>query len=348
MARTTAKITLSRVKNFSELNAPTEKEGNEIFKQKTRELWTDLTIHGILKENPEKNGYIVLPKGDLDGESCLYLLRQAGIDTSNVSYVAPGGYNEGSINMDTSNRDGTTADLEDPTAFIDHHGKGSKNDTSAAEGVYNSLMSIEMLEKRDDLDQLVNFVNICDNALYPEDPKAFTESSRTLLGLQQKMLPQKIAQMIKDGIDPLVPLTEDQIIKYKLTKASQDQEKTIKSSLEVMKELEENGCIIDSPRYGKIVVDIGGKLRGKFFAVRTLGYDSYLIWNQRENSFFFSSKSDITDQFPQGKPIRNTMWMKSRTDKDPLTLTPYQFLAQATDGTFSSTPEFQARLKALS
>ena len=66
MARLGAEITLARVDNFEDLNAETKEKGHEKFKQKTKELWKEFVVHGMLGK--DKEGKRVLTNfSDLDG-----------------------------------------------------------------------------------------------------------------------------------------------------------------------------------------------------------------------------------------------------------------------------------------
>ena len=68
-------------------------------------------------------------RSDADGEASLALLRMAGVDTDNVEYIGPGQTKKGAINIDTGNKHGIVASLEDRTAYFDHHSVESKNTT---------------------------------------------------------------------------------------------------------------------------------------------------------------------------------------------------------------------------
>ena len=48
ISRRAALITLARLENYRELWAETEQAGDELFLEKTRELWKDLVVHGKL------------------------------------------------------------------------------------------------------------------------------------------------------------------------------------------------------------------------------------------------------------------------------------------------------------
>lgn len=47
-SRQAARITLEKISSWEELNAITEQEGNKKFNQKTRELWKEFAVSGVL------------------------------------------------------------------------------------------------------------------------------------------------------------------------------------------------------------------------------------------------------------------------------------------------------------
>lgn len=54
-ARNAAEITLNKVSSYEELNALTEKEGDEKFNEKTRELWKEFAVSGVMGFDKETN-----------------------------------------------------------------------------------------------------------------------------------------------------------------------------------------------------------------------------------------------------------------------------------------------------
>jgi len=188
--RQAAEITLNKIKKWEELNADTEKEGDEKFKQKSRELWKNFVTHGRLRFDKKTGEPIIENHTDLDGKISIKLLNMAGfdVDEKNIEYVAPGGQSKepGKFHIDTGGKDGIVI-LKDGTVFIDHHGPGSDNNVSAAKFTYEILTGLGLLEKKKYLDDLVNFVTQVDNFKYPEEKKYFKNyfenSWRTLLGL---------------------------------------------------------------------------------------------------------------------------------------------------------------------
>ena len=106
-----------------------------------------------------------------------------------------------------------------------------------------------------------------------------------------------------------------------------------------LERIKDKGVIIETPRYGKIVVDIDKKIPGGFDAIRYAGYQTYISWAPADNSFFISSVFPVADSFSQGKKIRGTMWIKPMSDDEPLTVTLKEILIKMTDGQFALTGE---------
>jgi len=93
LARLGTDITLSKINNYQELWAQTEQEGDEKFLAKTRELWKELAVHGLVR-NGKEGKPTILNFTDLDGKCSLGLLRAAGIKTGDLKYVEPGKHTE--------------------------------------------------------------------------------------------------------------------------------------------------------------------------------------------------------------------------------------------------------------
>ncbi|MBU3901614.1 hypothetical protein KKF25_03140, partial [Patescibacteria group bacterium] len=70
LARLGAEITLSKITDYKKLWAETEQEGDEKFKEKTRELWKEFAVHGLVGFDEDKK--LTFTNGtDLDGQGCL-------------------------------------------------------------------------------------------------------------------------------------------------------------------------------------------------------------------------------------------------------------------------------------
>ncbi|MCX6723297.1 MAG: hypothetical protein NT094_04530, partial [Candidatus Staskawiczbacteria bacterium] len=132
--RDAADITIARIRKedsnrLIELDAGTNKKRDKQFVEATKEFWREFAVHGM--EKFEKGKVVLKNNSDLDGECSLALLRLAGIDTSEVEYVSKGDFRKDKINIDTGDQSGLVVKNKGKTAFFDHHGKESKNDTCA-------------------------------------------------------------------------------------------------------------------------------------------------------------------------------------------------------------------------
>ena len=122
----------------------------------------------------------------------------------------------------------------------------------------------------------------------------------------------------------------------KKTNRSEEQKRTVESSLAQLEEMKKEGLIVDSDRYGKIAVSIDKGIPAGFDAVRAFGCGTYIIWSPKEESFFISTAKSLTDKFSQGRKVRETMWIKPRQagekEKNPLTIKLQEILSILTDG----------------
>lgn len=321
-SRNAAKITLGKVNSWEDLNAATEELGDEKFSEKTKELWKEFAVHGILSFNSESGKRELRPYTDLDGKSAIGILNLAGVDTSNMTYVKPGGYLEGAINLDTGDQFGVVYNPETYTAFFDHHGQAEEI-SSATEIVYKAMVDLNMLEKTDALDKLVDFVNKIDNRKYP--PEEFLKSAQTILGLQRSLEFNQLHEYFKDYDSPTEELTPEQLAKYGLKEVAQRQQRIVDESMEILSRMEREGNVVQT-EYGSVLVNENGQLKvgssaayvrhdgiinltpGKSFAV-TL----------KDRKFNEESLREKLGNKFQGKMIRGNMWIYN--DNEPLKLT---------------------------
>jgi len=348
-ARDAAKITLSKIERYDLLNAETEQEGDEKFKQETQRLWKDLAVHGVLGY---KNGKPSLFNfGDLDGRSSLALLKRAGINTGNVEYIKPGEHVGGFLNIDTGNQNGLVLLDENGqlTAYMDHHGDEAGNDTSAAAITYKTLVELGLLEREECLDEAVEFVTQMDNKTFPDAGQYFKDSYRNLLGLQRYIEFEKLVEFFKDGKNPTDNLSEDEIVKYGFVKNSKNRSNELKTviedSLRQLDELKKNGFIVESEKFGKVVVDVGGKVQAGFNAVVAEGYDTYIKWGLTGGGFFITSKFDFPEDFKldDGIKPRSKMWLRPAFDETPVKTNMGDVLRAFLGGDF----QFEGELKEL-
>jgi len=321
-SREAAKITLDKVSSWEELNAATLEEGEKKFKEKTKELWKDFAISGVLQFDKKEGKQVLRPFTDLDGKCALGILNLAGVDTSNLKYVKPGEYLKGAINLDTGDKFGVVYEEPTYTAYFDHHAKGIKEVTSTTEIVYRAMADLGMVEKSKVLDRLVDFVTKIDNRKFP--PEEFLRSPKTILGLQRTLDFEKLYQYFQDHKSPTEELTPEEFAKYGLKDAAEKQQKIVDEAMETLAKMEKEGKVIDT-EYGKIVVNVNSELKVGASAAY-VKYDGIINFTP-EKSFAVTFKEKefdekelkekLGDKF-QGKIIRGKMWIYN--EKEPLKL----------------------------
>jgi hypothetical protein len=292
---------------------------------------------------------------DLDGEGAIFLFAEAGMKVT-PKYV-PAGYTEyGRINIDTGGMDGyqslagqkfeglTDEELEklqyEKTGFIDHHGSLSGSETSSTKYVYEFLKSLEMIKSTPGLDRFVDFITHMDNMTLPGLEESFENSHRTLAGLRNYIRRDRLPDVLKffaAGGEPNRELNDDELkslglfVDVRLGREGsagvvknipEERKQNIDKSIDAINQLESDqwGCAIDSPDFGKVLVDIYGLVPLGFEAAKAKGFDTYLRWSPEMQSFMLSTKKPISDSFnlPGGLKVRGRMILKPRGDRNPL------------------------------
>lgn len=326
IATEAAKFTLMNVPEYSAdekhpLWAETEEEGDEVFKKATRELWARGVVVHYQGSADKKKHY-----PDLDGKCALGILKQAGINIKDkdIHFAAPGKYVEGMANMDTGAIEGVKVAVNpktgEATLIIDHHGEGSPADTSAAAKTYEVMKLMGLIESDEVMNRLVDFVNQADNKIYERAKDNFNNSYKTMLGLSRYSQFDKLLQFFRDGKRPNEILDDNDLAKYGLMEGSKKQLESIKKDKEVLTKMKGDGRIIDSKKFGKILIDVGKKLESMDDAAVSEGCDSYVLWNPDTTSVFLSTTKTIPEGFtlPQGVNIRNKMWVMPSNGIEPL------------------------------
>ena len=357
-SRAGAEITLGRTKKYDELNADSLQEGDEKFLAKTRELWKEFAVHNLVGKDRETGEKIIINKSDLDGKCCVELLKLAGIDVSDLKYINQGEFEEGRINLDTGGKEGLVVDRKTDkngliewgkTAYIDHHDpEESKAGTSAAAYTYKTLVDLGLLEKKEEWDKMLEFVTSVDSGNPLGLENYFKNSWKTVSGLNNYITGPKLVEFFKQkDADPTKELTEDELIglgfKYEIKKTGdvidriKQQKKRAIESLKKLREMEKEGYIISSDRYGKIAVSIEDNpreknLSGDFLAARAYSCDTFIKWNPKEERFSISAKVPIEEKFPQGLRVREMMWIKNNNDDSELQISLGEILNKMTDG----------------
>jgi len=321
-SREAAKYTLSKVKSWEELNAATLEEADKKFKEKTRELWKEFAVSGVLQFDKKEGKQVLRPFTDLDGKCALGILREAGIDTSNLAYVRPGEYLKGAVNLDTGDQYGVVYEEPTYTLYFDHHAPTTRRVTSTTEIAYKTMVDLGMVKRSIALDRLVDFVTKIDNRKYP--PKEFLKSGKTVLGLQRALDFEKLKAYFEDHESPTKELTSEEFEKYALKETAEKQQKAVDEAMETLEKMEKEGKVIDT-KYGKVVINENNELRVGASAAY-VKYDGIVNYTPRDDeknipgSFAITMKekslSDLEEKLPQGKLIRDKMWIYNQ--KEPL------------------------------
>ncbi len=322
-SREAAEITLNKVNSYEELNALTEKEGEEKFSEKTKELWKEFAVSGVMGFDKESGQRKLQPYTDLDGRTTIELLKMAGMDTTDLRYIAPGKTEKGRINLDTGDKLGVGYDKGTDTAVFDHHVADSKTVTSTAEIMYNTLSDLKLIGKDKALDRVVDFVTKMDNRQIP--PGEFLKSGKTIIGIQRHLDFEKLLKFFRDHESPFDELAPEEFEKYGLRQPAETQQKIVDEAMRKLGEMEKEGKVIGT-QYGKVVVNVNNELRVGASAAY-VKYDGIINFTPGK-SFAVTFKdrdidagdlqSKLGDKF-QGKIIRGKMWIYN--DKEPLNIT---------------------------
>jgi len=328
-------------------------EGRKAFRELARLAITELATHGMTERGPD--GKMTLKTySDTDGDACIYLCKLAGIvakknkkmgtEATKITYVDKGQGKEGAMVMDTSGREGVQFDAETETLYIDHHGDESPTGTSTAGYLYDTLWRAGLIDldnvfEAAALEGAIEFVSAVDNGEYPgmHNPKAFLQSSKTMLGLSPYLNFTEIVDFFKKYRDPLEVLTDRQINEWNrgsgesiLSRAEKRQER-VENSINAIISLKAAEFDVESDKLGRILVDIGKQVPMGRDAAFGMGFDTYLMWNPDDDSFFVQSKKPLNVRFDQGFVVREKMWMKPR-DGVALKITLKEVLEMLTGG----------------
>jgi hypothetical protein len=319
-SREAAKITLNKVSSWEELNAATLEEADKKFKEATKKYWREFAVSGVLQFDPKEGKQVLRPFTDLDGRAALGVLKEAGIDISNLTYVKPGEYLQGAINLDTGDKFGVVYEEPTYTAYFDHHAPGTKEVTSTAEIVYKTMVDLGMLEKSEAMDRLIKFVTDIDNRRLP--PEEFLRSGKTILGLQRALDFEKLFAYFKDHESPTEELTPEEFEKYGLREEAEKQQKIVDESMATLERMAQEGKVIDTT-YGKVVINVNNELKVGSSAAY-VKYDGIINFTPGKSFAVTLKERDINEQEVrqrlgdkfQGKIIRGKMWIYN--DKEPL------------------------------
>ncbi|MFA5994735.1 MAG: hypothetical protein WC823_07305, partial [Parcubacteria group bacterium] len=339
---TVSKLEASSNFSYADLNGATPEEREENFKKVTRAVWDDFAVHGFARFDATTGQWAIERRSDLDGNSCLKLMELAGmqVDMSKVNFVAPGKTAEKGFIMDTSEKDGVTADKDGARVIADHHGKESGRNTSATKLVYETLVSLGLLDKTQQayLGRYVDFVTKNDNLDFgAEEKEVYGNYYENLYGLSNKMKVEDVLELIKQNVDPKASLSADYLKNHTYINPNNGKEEALSQFVKFFKDqmsygereiekLGKDGFVLDTgTRFGKVLIDtmkkadkdrwynrVNGEGSSRQLAVFEKGYGGYVVWSPQENKFYVFTKNIMDDKtipggFSQGKNIRGHM-----------------------------------------
>lgn len=282
---------------------------------KIRENWKDFAVHGTLNFDYKSNKVKLRKKPDTDGLVSVGLLGEAGFNIENVKFIKPGEFLPAHINLDTGFKKGLVGDKKSYTVWLDHHGENiTKEMLPATRLTYLALRALHFLKENEALKNLTGFVSRIDRAAFPNQEKLFNDSYKMVFGLYKKMNFGQLYDYFKSGKRPDDILSESDLNKLGLTEASKEREEKIANSTKEVNRLKNDGFVADT-KFGKIVVDIDHKVDLGYEAAAAAGFDGYLLFDQKSESFFVVVKDDGKKRdfnlaklnIPQGIAVKNNM-----------------------------------------
>ncbi len=309
---------------------------------------TELVVHGTFKKKDGK--WVFNDRSDADGEAFVAICKMAGLGYETtvkengkdkrvlrLTYVNPGEGAEraapldrskiggGIMVGDTSNRD-IEVNLEQGIFYDDHHSPDSKPDSSAAKQAYELFVKVGLIEPNEEIRRAVDFITMMDNK---RDPRLWEtanfENVSNLVSLYRFLNFQEIRNFFSiPGRDPFKTLPDELITEWSKgrvpLKDRIDKEKeNVAESYAQIDRLKRDGFVVETTRYGSVLVDIGGTVPKGADAAFTCGYDTYVRWNPEENGFVVISKKEEneldTDFMEQGFLVRKYMWQKPRNSE---------------------------------
>lgn len=319
-SREAARITLDKVDAWDELNAASFPEANEKFAGKTRELWQEFAVSGKAYYDRNKGKHILYQCSDLDGEATQGILKMAGINMDKLTYVNPGESLAGAINIETGYKLGVVYEPETKTAWFDHHQNNQSEVTSTAEIMYQTLVSLGLMEKSLPLDRTTDFVTKIDNREYPAE--AFLKRGRILLGLHKYFPFNKLVEYFTDHTTPLEEISPEEIEKWGLTQASRQMQMMVDHAMRTLTRMEQAGKVVET-QFGRVVVNENMELKagasaayvrhdGILNLVPGVSFTLYLK-SGRFNETYLRYK--LGEKF-QGKIIRGNIWKFNHTPEE--------------------------------
>lgn len=255
------------------------------------------------------------------------------------------------------------------TTVADHHGEGSDAAPSTSGEIYRGLVGLGLLEKKTASDRAVDFLDAVDNGQLPveikkgEGRKIFQEQyAKSFYGLERFLNGRSILRFFEDNEGkkrgeakptPLTPLSNEQRKRfdfkgfYYSKKAQKDDklkevdkqkyidgvtnklQEEVDLSIAAIDDLISRGCVLETEKYGRILVDIGGTvpLTGK--AARFFDFDGYVGWKPEDNFFQVSTNERMNFDLSEGITVRK---LKMGRSGEPLKIELKEIIEKLMDG----------------
>ena len=298
----------------------------------------------------EKGDTVKFTGQDLDSRVGKFIIEKAGLtgiaEKGVLTPVKAGQTHGDGLHFDTGGKYGVHFDTETGALIVDHHGPGAKADTSSSELLFDMFDMLGWIPEQDEdgeplrgpLLQMVEYITQEDNKTEQAELDNFFEGHKTPAMLCRNMKPENILRVFRylyeHDLDVYDVLTDDELkaITVKFGDASGKQTETnlfeqsedyrverLEPSIAVVKELEALGFAVDSPKFGRILIDPVDMKFGKHqvslggTAAAGMGYKTYLKYDAKTQTFFCTSETNIFDKesdVPAGTiMVRGRMWM---------------------------------------
>ena len=346
--------TVEAIHHVIEEVAERQQETGQVFdlafyRQALREWFPSLAVRKGFEEKDTGKKY-----SNMDGNACLFFFRhilgfEEGTEeeknyvNKDVVYVAPGKFQEGALNLDTS--PGVHGGLaEAGTGFIDHHGPESERQTSAFQILYDQFREAGALDKlsaqeKQALEKLSQFVTFIDSYTLPTGfrwKEAWENSPNSIFGLSlayQNNIP--IAALfeffkthpLEDAWRGLEKFTEPYLEKFKDSREGwkREKDKTDRFVKEITERPNPLGFVVETKALGKILVQIQKDFKEKKsalqFSALANGLDGILVWEPGSGTFFLATgpqkevTPELMNKIGEGVLVRKSLVKKGGKDR---------------------------------
>ncbi|MFA5871653.1 MAG: hypothetical protein WC858_02920 [Parcubacteria group bacterium] len=320
-------------------NKEVQEKADELIGEKAKEfVFRALITHGKLRTDAKTGEVELKDKTDLDGQVCLALLSEAGIDISKVNYIPQDDESklpEAGFAFDVSKDQGWVLKNDGKLMVVSDKDRSSGED-STAKFIYKGLVEFGLLKDSKILERIVEFATKEDNMNYKdkEVKDIFENYHQNLMGLRKYLNSDQILQIFKEQMlinsefspyekmDPNylknLVYTDPKTGKPCKFKEAQknlilERDRYSKGSIEKMKE---EGFVLKTgdTLHGDVLVDLGrvdasGIHRGPrvkmgYIAARYFGFGGYVIYNSDESGGFCSIQTTKSMNFTLSEGFR--------------------------------------------